>query len=304
MRNKTRPGTSPPVPAGEEVTESRKEEDIVICIHHNDLDGRCAAAIVRGIYGVGAHFIETDYKNPPPAADDIRNMDVIIVDFSYKPEDMRKIMEMARSVTWIDHHATAKDYPYQDLPGKRDFKDKSKSGCELTWEYFHGETSCKPLAVRLIGDYDKWALTFNPDSTDFYEGMKLHQNDPVSPIWQMLFETRNGILARRIIEEGQTAILYRNAYCREMRDAFGFETEIAGFRAYATNIYKFGSGGFGEKFQEYPVVISYVHDGRQFTVSLYSSSVDVSAIAKANGGGGHKGAAGFVCKDLPFRRIQ
>lgn len=40
---------------------------------------------------------------------------------------------------------------------------------------------------------------------------------------------------------------------------------------------------------------------KQFTVSLYSETVDVGAIAKAHGGGGHKGAAGFVCDTLPWK---
>jgi nanoRNase/pAp phosphatase (c-di-AMP/oligoRNAs hydrolase) len=43
-----------------------------------------------------------------------------------------------------------------------------------------------------------------------------------------------------------------------------------------------------------------VLDGSQYTVSLYSETIDVSVIAKKHGGGGHKGAAGFVCPKLPF----
>ena len=39
----------------------------------------------------------------------------------------------------------------------------------------------------------------------------------------------------------------------------------------------------------------------KWTVSLYSTkdNVDVSEICKARGGGGHKGAAGFQCSELP-----
>jgi nanoRNase/pAp phosphatase (c-di-AMP/oligoRNAs hydrolase) len=54
----------------------------------------------------------------------------------------------------------------------------------------------------------------------------------------------------------------------------------------------------------YPVCIAYVHDGEKFTVSLYSTTVDVSKIAKKFGGGGHKGAAGFTCDKLPFERAK
>ena len=43
-------------------------------------------------------------------------------------------------------------------------------------------------------------------------------------------------------------------------------------------------------------------DGDKWTVSLYSTSVDVSEIAKKYGGGGHKGASGFHCKELPFMK--
>lgn len=31
-----------------------------------------------------------------------------------------------------------------------------------------------------------------------------------------------------------------------------------------------------------------------------AATIDVSVIAKAHGGGGHKGAAGFICDNLPF----
>jgi nanoRNase/pAp phosphatase (c-di-AMP/oligoRNAs hydrolase) len=41
-------------------------------------------------------------------------------------------------------------------------------------------------------------------------------------------------------------------------------------------------------------------DGDEWIISLYSRNIDVSEIAKKYGGGGHKGAAGFHCKDLPF----
>jgi uncharacterized protein len=35
---------------------------------------------------------------------------------------------------------------------------------------------------------------------------------------------------------------------------------------------------------------------------MYSKTVDVSKIAVKYGGGGHKAASGFQCKELPFTR--
>jgi oligoribonuclease NrnB/cAMP/cGMP phosphodiesterase (DHH superfamily) len=273
----------------------------MICIHHNDLDGKCAAAIVAKAFpGNGLFFHETDYKDSAPKEDNIRNMDIVIVDFSYKPDDMNKIIKAAKSVTWIDHHATAKDYPYQDLPGLRDFKDKSMSGCELTWKYYF-PTQSMPLAVQLIGDYDKWALEFQPACFRFYEGMKLEDSSPLSEIWHDLFLNKGWDV---IVDSGIAAIKYRDNYCAGLCKSYGYETEIDGHKAYACNQFMFGSKGFGHRFEQYPLCLAYIHDGKQFTVSLYSTTVDVSAIAKKYGGGGHKGAAGFVCDILPWEKKQ
>src|SRR5574340_865027 len=60
----------------------------MICIHHNDLDGRCAAAIVNQAASGKVLFHETDYKDPAPGDETIRGQDVVIVDFSYRPEIM------------------------------------------------------------------------------------------------------------------------------------------------------------------------------------------------------------------------
>jgi uncharacterized protein len=271
----------------------------MICIHHNDLDGKCSAAIVKRAHkDVPIKFIEIDYKDPCPF-ERCLNETVVIVDFSFKPDDMAKIINFSSHVTWIDHHATAKDYSYQNLPGLRNFKDKEEAGCELTWRFYFSSEPV-PMAVSLLGDYDKWSLSMR-DSKVFYEGMKLQKTDPDSDIWDSLLSNYTA-LTSEIIHDGLTATLYRDNYCANVRKAFGYETTIDGNKAYATNIYMFGSGGFGEKFYQYPLCIAYIHDGNKFTVSLYSERVDVSAIAKNHGGGGHKGAAGFVCNTLPFTK--
>ncbi len=67
------------------------------------------------------------------------------------------------------------------------------------------------------------------------------------------------------------------------------------------NLHMFGSLAFNELMFDYPICIGFVYDGKQYTVGLYSREIDVSEIAKKYDGGGHKGAAGFVCKELPFK---
>jgi oligoribonuclease NrnB/cAMP/cGMP phosphodiesterase (DHH superfamily) len=275
----------------------------MICIHHNDLDGKCAAAIVNRRYINELHhsrlaFIEMDYAKKIDFSNFFKNELVVIVDFSLKPEVMNELLEITKDVIWIDHHVTAKDYPYQHLDGLRDFEDKHMAGCELTWNYFYPEENM-PEAVKLIGDYDKWALQYKPACFEFYEGLKIRDCSPVSEIWRDLLNNSN-VSHREILTSGAACIIYRDNYCAGLCKSYGYETEIDGHKAYACNQFMFGSGGFGERFDKYPICLAYIHNGKNFTVSLYSTTVDVSVIAKAHGGGGHKGAAGFVCEKLPF----
>ena len=60
--------------------------------------------------------------------------------------------------------------------------------------------------------------------------------------------------------------------------------------------------GFGY-IEPYDLMITFCRrSDRKWNVSLYSTKpeVDCGSIAKSFGGGGHKGASGFQCEDLPF----
>jgi oligoribonuclease NrnB/cAMP/cGMP phosphodiesterase (DHH superfamily) len=284
----------------------------MIVFHHNDADGRCAAAIVKHWFDTAStpsmehscfKAVEMDYKDKPPLGSIDPYDTVVIVDFSFKPEDMKTIMATTKmGVVWCDHHKTAKDYDYgREIAGVRDFTDKGLCGAELTWKFFFPEKHM-PYWLTLLGDYDAWRMTHREECLAFYEGLKLCVQDPEYGIWHALLKEEH--LWDKIRDEGKICIFYRDNYCGEMRKSFGFETVIGGQKAYALNTYRFGSQGFGEKAKEYPICISFVYDGKQFTVSLYSETVDVSTIAKSFGGGGHKGAAGFICKELPFTVLE
>jgi len=282
----------------------------MIVFHHNDADGRCAAAIVRRWFTKASipslernrfQAFEMDYKDPTPF-DQIDPQDtVVIVDFSFKPDDMAKIIDRTKmGVIWCDHHKTAEAYNY-NVAGNRDFSEKGLCGAELTYQFFF-PNEVKPHWLNLLGDYDAWRMEFKEECLPFYEGLKLWDQSPTSnSVWTLLFEEES--LWHKIFEEGKIAVNYRNNYCEEISKAFGFETIIDGHKSYALNVYRFGSQGFGVKAHEYPICAAFIYDGRHFTVSLYSESVDVSEIAKKYGGGGHKGAAGFICDKLPFAVI-
>lgn len=267
----------------------------MLIIHHDDLDGRAAAAIAY-IYGQGVdvRFHETNYETPPPNVEPGET--VCILDFSYKPEDMAKITAKTDDVIWCDHHKTAKDYKYE-FDGFRDFTDKGLSGCECAWKYFNPDKPI-PRGIQMLGSYDSWRSDFGEDAKTFYEGLKTQDVDPTSDFWSKLINDDDE--CDRILEIGKTVVRYRDAYLDDLRDAHAYETTFDDKHCLALNVARFGSAAFGDDHENYDMCISYIHDGKRFIVSLYSEKVDVGEVCKRYGGGGHKGAAGFSCEKLPW----
>lgn len=308
----------------------------MICFYHNDLDGRFSAGIVSCWVGIKRveipiQFIEMDYAKSIPWDKIKPDEQIWIVDFSFSPEDMRKLFSLTKDITWIDHHKTA-IVKYADWSGHiKGIRRPDEAACVLTWKYVHWMSGrggdienlnavCPsglevPRSVAMIGDYDAW-LHKIPDSTAFYEGCKLLDSTPGNEdLWNLLTGEAEGKygdgrpLPKRdvcssVIQAGKTAIKYRDSYCKDMCDSYGFESEIDGVKCWVTNIYRFGSFGFAKRMEQYPVCVGCVFNGIKWTISLYSDKpdMDVSLICKNHGGGGHKGAAGFVTIDFPFKK--
>jgi oligoribonuclease NrnB/cAMP/cGMP phosphodiesterase (DHH superfamily) len=279
--------------------------------HHNDADGRCAAAIVWKKFHKDVSdidFVEMDYAKVPDLSSINKDEPVVIVDFSFKPDVMSKLLEITQNITWCDHHATAAEYDYGcSLAGYRDFSDKGLCGAECTWRHYFADSEI-PDGLELLGDYDAWRMKLRPQCLEFYEGLKLVEQCPRSSVWEVLLFPRGDVQALANIKElttsGAAAIRYRDSYCAEMRKAFGFPTVFEGLQVFVTNIYRFGSQGFGDNMQKYDACAACVYDGAKWTISLYSvkTEIDVSVVCKLHGGGGHKGAAGFVAGEFPFKR--
>lgn len=279
------------------------------CYYHNDADGRCAGAIVflslenQKDDGYGIDFIEVDYKDKIDVSAIKPNERIIIVDFSFTLEVMDMVLGVTKDVTWIDHHKTAEHYKYGcEIKGIRDFSNKGDAGCELAWRYFRG-TEKMPDAVKLIGDRDSWNWQYGTRTAEFNEGLKLYPHCPTDRIWEELLNSNTGEShVDFICNKGETCLSYRDSFCNDYLKSFGFETKFEGYKCLVLGLYHFGSEAFGKKFKEYDICISFGFDGEKYSVGLYSEKVDVGEIAKKYGGGGHKGAAGFISKEFLFNR--
>lgn len=282
------------------------------------------------------NFIEIDYRDRLPIESIRPNEQIWIVDFSIKPEEMVELLKITNNVTWIDHHKTAiekySDFPHEINGVRRD----GEAGCVLTWKYIHWysdrvypfpistwgdrerELSVEipvPRMIELVGDRDIWAWKYGKETKDFTAGSQLYDTNPSSDFWWKCMEhelkllphtgnaaakKRGKVFWNRVLSEGDTINRYMDASDEALNEWMGYETTFNGLNCWAINRGRVSSASLGGRTGKYDAVMTYFHDGNNFTVTIYSEKVDASEIAKGMGGGGHRGAAGFVCKELPF----
>jgi len=112
---------------------------------------------------------------------------------------------------------------------------------------------------------------------------------------------------KQVLEKGEVAMEYA-----QNTDAFwlseaGHIIEWEGLKFLAKNTVERGSLVFLSRDKPetgHDALMAYGYRGKNWTVSLYHAThrkdIDLSKIAMKHGGGGHAGAAGFICDKLPF----
>ncbi len=284
--------------------------------HASDLDGHCSGAIIKYKFPE-CEMIPIDYGDEFPWTTIQPSETIYMVDFSLQPfEKMVKLQRLFPNLIWIDHHKSAieayKDWnhthhthsTYLSIQGIRKV---GIGACQLVWEYLFPNTPV-PKFVKLLAEYDVWNHS-DPDTLPFQYGMRLKETDPSTEegmkIWYRLIAASEFDLDS-IIKDGRTVLKYQEQIDGRYCERFAFETEFEGLKAIAVNKGIANSNTFKsiKGLDKYDLMITFCMIGPEkgWTVSLYTTKpdVDVSVIAKKYGGGGHKGAAGFQCKELPI----
>lgn len=294
----------------------------MIIFHHNDLDGRCSAFWCTFVKDDGRKkFIEVNYGFNIDFEKEIEpDEKVYVVDFSFEPEDMKKILKITKNIVWIDHHITAiakYDKFSEEIPGLR--HAGNIAACALTYIYLNvltnqgegnivesfstGMFDKVPFFTKLISDWDSWTLQLTP-TKKFVIGCELYTTNPENIFWTKLYSSKEFMY--KIIEEGEVCIKYRDEWSKELLKSYGFEVEFEGYKCFAVNLGRCNSDYFKSVggTDKYDILIPFIFNGKKWSVSLYSghNGVDVSKIAMKYGGGGHRGASGFSVDTLPFER--
>lgn len=277
-----------------------------LCIYHgNCADGFTAAWAVHKALGDGVEFHAGIYGNQPP---DVTGRKVIMVDFSYKKPILQEMARQAQSILILDHHKTAAedlaglpepppnihlpDEQFAWLPGSGIFArfDMEQSGAQLAWEHFNGLVA--PTLVDYVGDRDLWRFALK-SSREINAYVFAHEYTFEN--WDALAEAV--ALDHRLVANMGGAI--EKKHHKDVAELVGVTKRrmiIGGHDVPVANIpYTLTSDAGHLMAQGEPFAACYwdTPDGRVFSLRSTDAGLDVSAIAKIYGGGGHRNASGF-----------
>lgn len=285
----------------------KKLSDKIAVIYHNaDLDGLCSAAIIKKVLdpiGANYKFIGMDYNYPLPNLEKFQT--IIIVDFSFKENIMRKLNNTKRLI-WIDHHKQIiNDLKNDNITG---LQRTTHSACELTWEYFF--TEAKPKLVELLGIYDTFRHMGTDNEIDirnFQYGARIKYKN-IEDILPHLDNFDSGI-ENNIREAGEKILEYLKFSTEKILKEATVTKLTVGDKVYkcgVINVQSINPIDIGLDFHSkgYDILINIYKMGNKWKVSMYTQdkNIDLSEIAKMNGGGGHRGAAGYYIKNSEIEK--
>jgi len=275
------------------------------CFYHSaDLDGHCSGALVKMAYP-GCAMFGIDYGEEFPWDKIDKDDEVYMVDFSLQPFKLMEKLNKACNLIWIDHHISAIKEERKSKSVIEGLRRDGIGACQLTWEYVtKGKSSTEviPTFIKLLAQYDVWDHS-NPQTLPFQYGMRLQ--DDTTPtntdFWYELFDVE---FVNRLTKDGGLILQYAKKKNESYVKACSFTTNLDGLTCLACNLMLTDSKLFDSIWnpKKYDAMLTFGWKKNIWTVSLYTDKegVDVSKVAKARGGGGHKGAAGFQCEELPF----
>jgi oligoribonuclease NrnB/cAMP/cGMP phosphodiesterase (DHH superfamily) len=258
----------------------------ITVLHHADADGFGAAyAIHKAIGDMVFEYIPVQYGEQLPIIPEGTEI-LYIVDFSY-PRDICEELATKYTLQIIDHHKTAeaelKGLPYAVF-------DMTKSGCILTWDFMYVPGTA-PDILRYVEDRDLWKFELaNSEEVNMY----ISSLPWDFKVWDD-FDLNTAFLAGKAIkafrDEQIKGVLKSVRMISLQLDEQCFEVPCVNT---SDNISEIGNM-LCKNYPYAPFSVSYCDRAAVRSWSLRSiGDFDVSSVAKAFGGGGHKNAAGFT----------
>lgn len=275
-----------------------------VCLYHASCsDGFTAAWVVHRFYYGDVECIPCSHapgnSHEPPWERIAPGDNVVIVDFSFRRDVMLRLAQHigpGGCLVVLDHHATAEAElgglyrEALDTPGTCatavEF-DMERSGAGMAWDHFYrGEP--RPWVVNYVEDRDLWrfALPHTHEANAYIMSLPWDFS-----AWSNLPHPADAIA------EGRGILRYKQRQ-RERVLKNARTATIAGHEVPCVNTPVFQSEVCNDLAEGHPFAAAWFQraDGtRQWSLrSSHDGGLDVGAIARSLGGGGHKHAAGFV----------
>ena len=278
--------------------------------HHPCLDGFTAAWVVNFFRSEILYNQDTPIEYLPgrygdkPYLGELAGHDVLMLDFSYKFDDMMAVLEVANTVEVVDHHESAERElekvkqahdPEKHAHLKTHF-DMERSGAGLTWDILIGGQ--RPPLIDYIEDRDLWRFRYTITGNI---NMALFSMDYSFATWRDLvgphldredqhaicdeLDAQGAAVSRKLDKDG-----------REFIEQAAHPVVVGGYVVSAVNLpYFYASHVGGILAKDQPFGVVYFWEGNRWRFSLRSreGGLNVAKIAEQYGGGGHAGAAGF-----------
>jgi oligoribonuclease NrnB/cAMP/cGMP phosphodiesterase (DHH superfamily) len=303
--------------------------DHIVFYHKNCADGFGAAWAAWKKFGDRAEYRAVQYGeavHPADMIDLVSGRDVHILDFSFPRPVMELIFTHADHVTWLDHHKTA--FEMWGVPSEQQVLvqtehthgdagnpvlcyiklDMNQSGALLAWKHY-SPNEYIPSPIIYIDDHDRWQfkhestkqfhaglMASKPWSFEQWDMMRYDYSDIISD-GSAILKAQDAIVAGLVNSAAPCWIGRLIEYLDEFKqekwidrldglviNSCLYQSELG--HELATTSGTFGLVWFMDK------------DGAAICSLRSNGDYDVSAIAKALGGGGHRNAAGFRV-DLP-----
>jgi len=294
-------------------------KDILVIYHKADFDGIFCREIAWRRFGVVAEYIGWDYGDAVPVIQPSARL--YMLDIS-----VEGLMDHPNLV-WIDHHNSAMEKFDPRIAGLR---IDGVAACRLAWQFFFAEEYFKPgfnqrwptkqdfvdrnvkepQAVRLAGEYDVWDKR-DPDAEVFQFGLRSTELTKSQWEWLFIGDTgpngavphRHNSLVIELLYDGKRLQKYQRAQDAEIVKERSFTVTFDGLTFLALNTARCNSLTFTVAIKpEHDALLGYWFNGTRWKVSLYHApgkeQHDLSSIAKRCGGGGHRGACGFIAQHL------
>jgi oligoribonuclease NrnB/cAMP/cGMP phosphodiesterase (DHH superfamily) len=259
-------------------------------------DGFGAAWAVWRAWGEQGRYVARGHDDPlDPAAHD--GEQVVFVDIAPRNALLRALAEVCAQVVVLDHHLSARDH-YESETGVANTVaagghdvvfDLDHSGAVLAWRHFHPDEPV-PELLRYVEDQDLWNWKL-PRSEEVNSAIGSYARE--FEMWDQLSQRS----AESLAAEGEP-ILRANRIDVARSLHFVHPVSVGGLRVEAVNAMHNRShighelakrAAFGS-----PIGLVYRLTRTRVDVSIYSiGDLDVSAIAREHGGGGHRNASGF-----------